>query len=141
MMRRWMLARARGIAVTTIVLGVSGLIGQSMARAAQVREHDSEWRAPRNAWMRANPLAGRTDTAAGGARLFALRCANCHGRDAQGGARAPDLTDRAVQAQSDGALFWKISSGNTRTGMPSFSFLPELQRWQLVQHLRRTAGQ
>jgi len=33
-------------------------------------------------------------------------------------------------------LFWKISTGNTRGGMPSFSFLPDTQRWQLVMHLR-----
>ncbi|HYU78073.1 MAG TPA: hypothetical protein VEK56_03750 [Vicinamibacterales bacterium] len=37
-----------------------------------------------------------------------------------------------MQAQGDGALFWKISSGNTRAGMPSFGFLPEAQRWQVV---------
>lgn len=36
----------------------------------------------------------------------------------------------------DGALFWKISSGNAHEGMPAFSFLPELQRWQLVLQLR-----
>ena len=41
-----------------------------------------------------------------------------------------------VQVQTDGALFWKISSGNTRAGMPTFSFLPEPQRWQLVLYLR-----
>jgi hypothetical protein len=41
-----------------------------------------------------------------------------------------------VQAQSDGALFWRISAGNAYDGMPSFSYLPELQRWQLVLHLR-----
>lgn len=30
----------------------------------------------------------------------------------------------------------KITSGNTHGGMPSFSFLPKAQRWQLVMHLR-----
>jgi len=44
-----------------------------------------------------------------------------------------------VQVQSDGALYWKITGGNTRGGMPTFSFLPELQRWQLVMHLRTLA--
>jgi hypothetical protein len=33
-------------------------------------------------------------------------------------------------------LFWKITNGNTDRGMPSFSKLPELQRWQLVLYLR-----
>jgi mono/diheme cytochrome c family protein len=126
-------------AVLAIVLVAGSLLGQAMANAAQVREHDSRWSAPESAWVRANPIANRTDTVAGGAKLFDQRCANCHGPDAQGGTRAPDLTQPFVQAQNDGALFWKITSGNTRTGMPSFSFLPELERWQLVQHLRGAA--
>jgi hypothetical protein len=41
-----------------------------------------------------------------------------------------------VQSQSDGALFWKITNGNPDRGMPSFSRLPELQRWQLVLYIR-----
>jgi hypothetical protein len=32
-----------------------------------------------------------------------------------------------VRSQSDDALFWKISGGDTREGMPTFSFLPEAQ--------------
>lgn len=138
-MRRSVLMKPAGRAVLAVVLVAGSLLGQALAHAAQVREHDSRWSAPLSARMRANPIANRTDTVAGGARLFDQRCANCHGPDAQGGTRAPDLTQSVVQAQSDGALFWKITSGNTRTGMPSFSFLPELQRWQLVQHLRSTA--
>ncbi len=71
----------------------------------------------------------------GGRRLFAEKCATCHGNEGRGTDKAPDLIEPAVQAQTDGALFWKIGSGNTRKGMPSFSFLPEAQRWQLVLHL------
>ena len=75
-------------------------------------------------------------TTAGGKKIFGQRCAECHGAEARGTDRAPDLTADDLQQQSDGALFWKISSGNTRAGMPSFSFLPEAQRWQLVLSLR-----
>jgi hypothetical protein len=42
----------------------------------------------------------------------------------------------AVQQQSDGTLFWKITNGNSSRGMPAFSKLPELQRWQLVLYVR-----
>ena len=38
--------------------------------------------------------------------------------------------------KADGALFWKISTGNSRSGMRAFSFLPAAQRWQLVLFLR-----
>jgi mono/diheme cytochrome c family protein len=101
--------------------------------------HDADWVAPDNAVARINPLAGRSDVVAGGGRLFHERCGTCHGEDARGTMRAPALRKASVEAQSDGALFWKISSGNTRTGMPSFSFLPQLQRWQLVLYLRAQA--
>jgi hypothetical protein len=37
---------------------------------------------------------------------------------------------------TDGVLFWKITNGNSRRGMPSFSGSPEMQRWQIVPYLR-----
>ena len=105
-----------------------------------VRARDADWVAPAAQSARTNPLADRPETAAGGRKLFHQRCTPCHGEDARGTRRGPDLTAAAVQRQSDGALFWKITSGNTRTGMPTFSFLPDLQRWQLLLHLRSHAG-
>ena len=94
------------------------------------------WVAPAEQASKPNPLASRPHTAAGGAKVFRQRCTTCHGDDGRGTTKAPDLTGPDVQQQSDGALFWKISSGNTHAGMPAFSFLPDLQRWQLVLHVR-----
>jgi len=108
----------------------------AVIQAAQVREHDRPWVAPDRAASKPNPLSDRPELAAGGHKIFEQRCTQCHGDDAQGTRRAPNLLSRRVQAQSDGALFWKISSGDTRAGMPSFSFLPATQRWQLVLYLR-----
>ena len=111
--------------------------------AAQVREHDRPWVAPDRAASKPNPLSGRPELVAGGQKVFEQRCTQCHGDDAQGTNRAPNLLSRRVQAQTDGTLFWKIGSGDTRAGMPSFSFLPATQRWQLVLYLRglsRTSG-
>jgi hypothetical protein len=51
--------------------------------------------------------------------------------------KAADLQLDVVQGQSDGSLFWKITNGNPDRGMPSFSRLPELQRWQIVLYLRQ----
>ena len=99
-------------------------------------EHDARWSAPPTEAMRTNPLANRPDAAEGGKKIFAQRCSTCHGESGEGTPDAPSLTRTAVRRQSDGALFWKISSGNTRTGMPTFSFLPPLQRWQLVLYIR-----
>lgn len=101
-------------------------------------QQDAKWQAPAEAASRANPLAGRPETAAGGQKLFRRNCVECHGADGSGLAKkhAADLKLSSVQQQSDGVLFWKITNGNPDRGMPSFSKLPELQRWQLVLFLR-----
>ena len=112
----------------------------TLAFGDQTRVRDAEWTAPSDQAARVNPLAGRMDAAGGGRKVFHQRCAACHGAAGQGTPKGPDLSDRNVQAQADGALFWKISQGNTRTGMPAFSLLPEPQRWQLVLHLRMLAA-
>lgn len=113
--------------------------GASTASSPAVVDAGSHWTAAPGQDARQNPLATRPDTRAGGAKLFQQRCAACHRADGTGTSRGPNLTTSRVQRQSDGALYWKISSGNTRTGMPSFSAFPELQRWQLVSHVRALA--
>jgi mono/diheme cytochrome c family protein len=116
------------------------LLFASPVIAMQVRSRDPEWVPPAKEAAKANPLAGRTDAAGGGRKLFQQRCSKCHGADGRGTRKGPNLAHPDVQAQSDGTLFWKISSGNSHEDMPSFSFLPELQRWQLVLHVREIAS-
>lgn len=101
-------------------------------------QQDADWRPPAEAATRRNPLASKPEAAAGGEKLFKRNCVECHGEDGTGLVKkhAADLQLPVVQQQSDGALFWKITNGNTDRGMPSFSRLPELQRWQLVLYLR-----
>jgi mono/diheme cytochrome c family protein len=106
----------------------------------QEREHDPAWLAPAEAAAKPNPLVNRPGAEAGGQKVFRQRCSTCHGNDGRGTRKAPDLTQVDVQVQTDGALFWKISGGNSHQGMPAFSFLPEPQRWQLVLHLRALAS-
>lgn len=112
----------------------------AMAAAGQnvTYQQDSSWRAPAEAAAKPNPLAHRPEAAAGGEKLFRRNCVECHGADGSGLEKkhAADLQLPTVQAQTDGTLFWKITNGNTDRGMPPFSRLPELQRWQLVLYLR-----
>jgi mono/diheme cytochrome c family protein len=98
---------------------------------------DPSWTAPEKDAERKNPLASKPELAAGGQRVFNRTCASCHG-DAEHRAtsKAPDLASEAVQAQSDGAIFWKITNGNTKKAMPSWGSIPEPQRWQLVLYVR-----
>jgi len=64
-------------------------------------------------------------------------CVGCHQEDGSGkDTGAANLRSPEVQAQSDGALFWKITNGNSEAGMPSFASLPETDRWDVVTFLR-----
>jgi mono/diheme cytochrome c family protein len=101
-------------------------------------EPDPGWTAPTDAAERPNPLAGKSEAVGGGKKIFQRECVECHGHDATGLEKkhSANLLHPAVQAESDGAIFWKITNGNPDRGMPSFSKLPELQRWQIVLYLR-----
>ena len=114
-------------ALTTALLGQNALYWP-----------DPTWHAPENVSAKPNPLAEKSWATAGGKKLFRRNCAECHNENGNGLVKkhSADLQLAVVQQQSDGALFWKITNGNTGRGMPSFSKLPELERWQLVLFLR-----
>lgn len=100
-----------------------------------------KWEAPPEAKARTNPLAISAEVIARGQSLYRLRgCSHCHGPEGDGsGAPALDpkpaeLRSAAVQAQTDGELFWKISNGRGR--MPPEFMLPEHDLWALVHFVR-----
>ena len=119
------------------------MIAATVAACAQnvSYEPDHSWKPPADAVARPNPLAGKKELAAGGRKLFLRHCAECHGEDGRGLKKAANFQLPVVQEQSDGALHWKITNGNAPRGMPSFSSLPELQRWQIVLYLRTLGKQ
>jgi mono/diheme cytochrome c family protein len=93
-------------------------------------------KAPEKYRGKANPLANDVDAVAAGRILFAEHCAECHGQDAQGGKKAPNLHAVEVQEATAGTLYWILSNGVVRKGMPVWSKLPEPERWQLVSYLK-----
>ena len=92
--------------------------------------------APARAAAVINPLGGDERTCRAGAKLYIRECAACHGTRGEGYQRALPLTAPEVRHASPGALFWVITHGSLRRGMPSFAHLPELQRWQIVEYLK-----
>jgi len=93
-------------------------------------------KAPGKAASRHNPFENDPQAVAAGAKLFKLHCTECHGPRAQGGKKAPSLRADQVQQASSGALFWILTNGVVRRGMPVWSKLPEPQRWQLVSYIK-----
>ena len=90
--------------------------------------------------LRLNPLANDLNAAAAGAKIYAEHCASCHGVNAEGKMQGrryrPNLHSRRVKEATPGQLFWVLTNGSLRNGMPSWSRFPEPERWQLVTYLK-----
>lgn len=83
-----------------------------------------------------NPLTGYRAAIAEGASLFRANCSPCHGLNAHGGGRGPDLTSGLwVHGGSDEAIFRTISQGVPGTEMPANSF-EDGETWALVAYIR-----
>ena len=93
-------------------------------------------KAPEKAASRTNPLQNDPEALAAGKLLFEDHCAECHGDDARGGRKGPNLRVADVQNATPGTLFWLLTNGVVRKKMPAWSKLPEPQRWQLVRFLK-----
>jgi mono/diheme cytochrome c family protein len=92
--------------------------------------------APEKARAKRNPFEKDPEAVAAGRNLFEQHCAECHGDAAEGGRKGPSLRDREVQKAPPGSIFWILTNGVVRRGMPVWSKLPEPRRWQLVTYLK-----
>ena len=130
----------------TVSVGLAALLMMTVESAAQAGNansaHDDKSvyaelsKAPAKAVAKHNPLESDPQAVAAGAKLFEMHCAECHGATADGGKKGPSLRADDVQQSSPGALFWLLTNGVVRRGMPVWSKLPEPQRWQLVSYIK-----
>ena len=102
---------------------------------------DGEWlqKVPAKDRARPNPLVSDPEAPAAGAKIFAEHCAACHGEDAEGkqGKKVrPNLHADRIKQATPGELYWVLTNGSLKNGMPAWSRLPEPQRWQLVTYLK-----
>ena len=108
------------------------------ATAIMAKVGDGSWliKVPEAARVRPNPLATDPESTAAGAKLFQQNCASCHGKTAQGRDKHPNLHSERLKIAKPGELEWLLKNGSLKNGMPSWSRLPEQQRWQLVTYLK-----
>ena len=99
---------------------------------------DGAWlnKVPKSDSDRVNPYSGSPDAIAAGRNLFLNNCAKCHGENATGKSSRPSLRSQRIQQATDGDLAWLLKNGVIYKGMPSWSGLPEQERWQIVSYLR-----
>lgn len=103
----------------------------------------ADWKAPATADKTVNPVANNPKTVAAGKKVFDSLCWSCHGYDGKGTGPAAtalpikpaNFSSPMVQKQTDGAIFWKITTGRGTMASYGQSLTPT-QRWQLVHFLR-----
>lgn len=99
---------------------------------------DGLWmtRVPEKERTRQNPFDSESNAISAGAKLFRQNCSSCHGGEATGLKNRPNLHSERVRAATPGELEWLLKNGSMKNGMPSWSRLPEQQRWQIVSFLK-----
>jgi mono/diheme cytochrome c family protein len=85
---------------------------------------------------RQNPFDSEANAVAAGAKLFHQNCTSCHGNEATGLKNRPNLHSDRIRVATPGELEWLLKNGSMKNGMPSWSRLPEQQRWQIVSYLK-----
>jgi cytochrome c oxidase cbb3-type subunit 2 len=130
--------KASGAAIVVLLA-----IGVATAQTNSAQHDSSVYaelaKAPKKAVDRHNPMEADPDAVAAGGKLFGQHCAECHGEMAEGGKKGPSLRAGEVQRSTPGTLFWLLTNGVVRRGMPVWSKLPEPQRWQLVTYIKSLA--
>ena len=100
--------------------------------------NDGLWttKVPEKERIRQNPFDHDPSAVAAGAKLFRQNCSQCHGSEALGMDKRPNLHSERIRKATPGELEWLLKNGSMKNGMPSWSKLPEQQRWQLVRFLK-----
>ena len=121
------------------LLAEAGFAGQEKPGTdihARASVYEELTKAPEKARNKKSPLDQDPSAVAAGRNLFEEHCGECHGSDASGGKKAPSLRATEVQNSTPGTLFWILTNGVVRRGMPVWSKLPDQQRWQLVAYIK-----
>ena len=131
------------ISVLTVSVLTLVTFAYSGGGAAAADSMSGKWLSPAPSAAKKNPIAPTRDSIAAGQKIYSKTCAMCHGKggDADGPAvielniHPARLSDPKLANESDGSLFWKITTG--KKPMPAYGKrLSETDRWNLVNYVR-----
>jgi glucose/arabinose dehydrogenase len=121
-----------GILLTSLI----SLLCIAPAWADDTPFHD----APASAKAQKNPYAGQQAAQDEGKTVYAHNCLACHGKVGKGTGNVPSLVDGKLKGVTAGEVFWFITKGDKDNGMPSWAFLEEEKRWQVVTYVEALAS-
>jgi mono/diheme cytochrome c family protein len=130
--------RMKVLAILTSLLGWTLLVFSEEPPGSK-----EKWTAPATEARKKNPVAVSESSLAAGQKIYLKRCLACHGKTGNGdgpdaadlGIHPAKLSDPVVQAETDGALFWKITVG--KKPMPNYGTrLSPTDRWNVINYLR-----
>lgn len=126
-----------------ILGGFFGLITLSFKTTKNFQE---PWKAPASADTLKSPFVATPQVLREGEKLYNIFCVSCHGPNGLGDGspgkfkiEPANFHSKEVAAQTEGALFWKLTTGRGRS-MPAFAAaLSDEKRWQLIAYIRQFA--
>jgi len=123
--------------ITSAVLFALALpLSVATLKAVDKTFHD----APDSAKATKNPFEGKQDAVDAGKTLYARNCLACHGKLGKGTGNVPSLVNGKLKGVASGEVFWFVTKGDKDNGMPSWAFLPEDKRWQIVTYVEALAA-
>jgi mono/diheme cytochrome c family protein len=131
--------------VSPLIISILALLAlaYSVGSTASADSLTEKWLSPAPSAAKKNPVAPTQASVAAGQKIYSKTCMMCHGKsgDADGPAvielniHPAKLSDPQLTSESDGALFWKITTG--KKPMPSYGKrISETDRWHLVNYIR-----
>lgn len=105
--------------------------------------------APASAKKLKNPLTASEETINAGKQLFNKHCASCHGEDGKAKTdiaaamkkKPTDLTGKQMQGITDGEIYWVVTNGVKKSGMPAFKAkASDQERWQMTLYVKHLMG-
>ena len=125
--------RLRGTTVLSFLF--LAFLTQETLQAVDKNFHD----APDSAKAQKNPYEGQQEALDAGKIVYARNCLACHGKTGQGTGNVPSLVGGKLKGVAPGEVFWFVTKGSKENGMPSWAFMPEQKRWQVVSYVEALA--
>lgn len=139
--------RGRSLLFVKLLGIIIALLGSVLIAVSGEQPGSAEkWIAPAAEARKKNPVAVSESSLAMGQKIYLKRCLACHGKTGNGdgpdaadlGIHPAKLSDRVIQRETDGELFWKITVG--KKPMPNYGTrLSSTDRWNVINYLRSLA--